>query len=353
MVNVSKATLIYVAVLVLVFAGLAVAYKFILEAQTQQFAAAEKFSQELESKSMSLARTFSQTDPEVVLRSYESQIEPWREAAERRTNQFQMSDAVETEEVPEDKLPRFYYEDRYLELARAFYEDLAQRGMMQAVNLGSTGGGMGGMGGMGGGKSGGFSGSGSGLFGAQDPSGLAGSAIDEEQINYWLWRLRLGIETVQQVLDAGAVYIGGIDIWDKHTEYGVLECYSVGLYFGMRMQDFIEFTNQILTDPDQYYRIDGLRIGNRNLASSADPILEIEMVLTRARFVEGGTPAASRGVGGGRMDSGFDSGMGGFMDPFGMPGMGPMGGRGSKSRGAPVQRKKAWYESLWDSLWPF
>jgi hypothetical protein len=87
------------------------------------------------------------------------------------------------------------------------------------------------------------------------------------------------------------------------VEQEVLEMRTVGFSFLMRAEDLVAFL-QALQRENRYFNVNAIRVKNRNLLSDpayGPPYLEVEMLLTFSRYLEGkqvsGAPAAAAASG--------------------------------------------------------
>ncbi len=332
-----KQSIIYVAILAVVFAALYAGHRVFVAAQLKQFDEAQKFAQDLEAKAKVFQTTFGGVRPELVVERWQKAMDPWMQAALQRQDYFSMGDVLTVEAVPEGELPLFFYEDQYNKILTELTKELSSK----QVALNWTG------------------------FGAPSPDQLGGQALTNDDVEYWLRLLKEGVDTVQLLVNAGAVQIYSVEIWPKRTEYGVLEAHTAGLAFMMQLEPLAKFINQLATDPKRYCNVNALRITNQNLVSPANPWLQVEMLITRTSFLPDGTPTTTAGsassasgmsgmpgmpgMGGG---SGMMGMMGGGMP--GMPGMpGMQGPAGDTGVGAPRKDAQKKQESWWKKWWPF
>jgi hypothetical protein len=186
-------------------------------------------------------------------------------------------------------------------------------------------------------------------FGAPAPQNVGGISLQPDEVQEWLSDLAYGADAVRFLMDAGANPIRTIDIWPPREEYGVLQMHTMGMDFMMNLGTLVDFINELTYNNQRFYKIESLRVVNRNLLGAPDPLLEVQMVLTMASLQEGGTPQAGPEAGGTGGGGGAwwaepaDEG-GGFF--------GDAGGEGEEG-GGPTPRVRRRERSWWEKLWPF
>ena len=301
-------------ILVILAAVLGGGYQFYFKERLQQYAEDEKVYQDLEKKLSELESKFSNTRPDRVLEVWSAAVQPWVEAVNDRKKIFNLGTATEIVPVPEGKIPRFHYEEQYNQMFATLLQETYQKGVYFPQTS----------------------------FGAPAPSTLTGRAPTAEEVHAWLQLIAFGSDTVRLLMNNGAVQIFAIEVWPPWQQ-GTLEMRSVGLSFSMTLRNLVDFIDNLTGDPRQYYNINAIRIANRSLRLSADPLLEVAMVLTRAKFDETAAPATVAVAGGGAPGaSPFGGG-----SPFGGFGLGASGQSGTGSTA--TDKKQSW----WKKILPF
>jgi hypothetical protein len=309
-----KPTIILIVVLLVMIAVIAGGYQFYVKDMFARFDRDEQFYEQLQSKLRSLESTFNTTEPQVVVDAWQGAVQPWAQAAAARTNYYEVE--VEVEPVPENRTAPYHYRDEYRDIVQGLQQEVRQRGVMLVwQNF---------------------------LDNVPSPDNVIGQAeVEDEMVEKWLRRLTYGRQTVNLLMDGNPAAILDLQVWPPYQE-GVLEKWTTGVVLRTRMSDFVEFVNNLISDPNTYYEIDALKVSNANLRQP-DPVLTVAMLLTRARY-EPDAPAAAA--------PSDDRRPGGMMDPFmDDPFMFPGGDMGREGRGpAPTQQPQ---ESWWQKLWPF
>ncbi|MFP4173723.1 MAG: hypothetical protein ACLFV4_12505 [Candidatus Hydrogenedentota bacterium] len=326
-------------VMVLLFvAALGGSWQFYFRERLEQYAENQQHLEELEEKLNTLESAFAAedggvVDPEFVIARWQEAVEPWSEALTQRASFFEIEALPEEPLVPEDETPRFYYEEQIEERV----QELFQYAWDNNCNIPQT------------------------TFGVPTQEQVSGQEVNREQAERWLRRFNFGDAAMRRFIDANALQINEFQVWPPRMEYGILEMRTVGAFFYMRINDLVPMLESFGRE-DQYYTVDALRITNTQLIAQQNPPLQIEMLLTQARFIadeDEREAAASRraqqqGQGGG--GSGGPGGGGPFSG-------GPGGGSGGPSEGSPgppqpdqsqQQQQQQEDDGGWmDWLWPF
>ena len=173
-----------------------------------------------------------------------------------------MADAFDIEEVPEGKIARFHYEEQYSEMMQEYLQELRSRGIPAPTDG----------------------------FDVPYPDRLTSATVTDDDVEDWLRRISFGKDTVRLLMDAGARYIGAVEIWPTRTEQGVLQMWTVGVSMMIRWDDLVRFLDEMSAESDEYFNIEAIRIVNQNLNQPATAPLQVEMVFTRADYDETGRP---------------------------------------------------------------
>jgi len=305
----NKQSIIFAMVLLLVFGALWAGYQFSVKEKWERYGDDQAFFDALEAKRQHFEKTFSRTLPEVVVTRWEEAVDPWKKAVEDRTRIYDIEDAFQIVPVPEGKMAWFHYEDQFREMLSSLQMDV----LTQQVRMTPT------------------------SFGAPSPESVSTQTLQNSDVEEWLRLIAFGTDTVEMLMEAGAYEISAVEIWPPRTVGGVLEMRTVGLAFMMRLDSLAEFLDTKTSDSREFYDINGFRIVNRQLRASPDPFLEVEMLLTRADFVEGGqvqaqatsaAPAPARNI-------------------FGGGGSAPGLGRRDGASTTPKVRRSSWVSKLW------
>jgi len=313
---ISKQTIVMVLLLIIALAAIGAGYQFWVKETLERYNEDERYSEQLERKLETLQTTFARTKPELVLEQWRNVIEPWEQSIAQRKQYFTLGAATQIEEVPEGKLARYHYEEQYNELLPALQQEVYEKGVYYQV----TG------------------------FGVPAPPSLSGTTIREADVERWLRRIAFGSDTVRMLVNANARYIQAVELWPPRTEQGVLRMHTAGLAFTMNLADLVTFIDQLTTDRRQFYDINAIWIANRNLVASAEPLLEVQMLVTRAEVIEGAKPQ----VGGGRTQG--SSPFGGF-SMFSSSGSGSGASSSTSSASGSSSRSSSRSSKPWWKFW--
>ncbi len=317
-------------VMVLLFlAALGGSWQFYFRERLEQYAENQQHRQALAQKLDTLSSTFAAEDggtvePEFVIAQWRDAVEPWSQALTQRASFFEIEALPDEPLVPEDATPRFYYEERIEEKVN----DLFRYAWENNCAIPQT------------------------TFGVPSGEQVAGQQIDREQAERWLRRFNFGDSVMRRLIDANALQINELEVWPPRVEYGILEMRTVGAFFFMRINDLVPMLEAFGRE-DQFYTVDGLRISNTQLIAQQNPPLQVEMLLTQARFIRDDDEREAAATRTAQRDQ---RGPGG-------PGAGPMGGpggpRGPSPQGDQQQQQQPQQQQQDDDggwlswLWPF
>ena len=315
-----------IVMVLLFFAALGGSWQFYFRERMEQYAENQQHLQQLEQRVNTLQGMFAAEDggtvePEFVIAQWREAVEPWSEALTQRASFFEIEALPDEPMVPEDTTPRFYYEEQIEEKV----EDLFRYAWENNCAIPET------------------------TFGVPSRDQVSGQQIDRENAERWLRRFSFGDSVMRRLIDANALQINELEVWPPRVEYGMLEMRTVGAFFYMRINDLVPMLEAFGRE-DQYYTVDGLRITNTQLISQQNPPLQVEMLLTQARFIadeDERQPAAARTA---QRDDRRDRGMD---DPFGDPFAGGPGGPGQQQQRQQQQPQQDDGGGLLGWLWPF
>ena len=312
-------------VMVLLF-GLALlgGWQFYYREWAEQYAENQQHLNALEQKLNTLQSTFEAADggavePEFVIARWREAVEPWSAALAQRASFFEIEALPDEPLVPEDVTPRFYYEERIEEKTEELYRYAWQNNCAIPQTT----------------------------FGVPSRDQVAGQQVNREYAESWLRRFNFGASVMRHLIDANALQINELEVWPPRTEYGMLQMRTVGAFFYMRIDDLVRMLDSFGRG-DQYYTVDGLRITNSQLIAQRNPPLQVEMLLTQARFLAdederaaAATRTAQRDERGGMYGDPFD-------DPFGDPFMdGPPARQQQQQQQQQQQDDGGWLQWLW------
>jgi hypothetical protein len=267
-----KHHVIPIIILLVVIAGVAAVYQVYVKEQIQEFQENEKRIEALKNRIDRFEETFKGQDglpvkPEVAVSQWRSQVQPFLEAVRRQSRYFHFGQAMSgVPLVPENQEPKFHYTTEIPKQTYELQQYAATNNTILARNF---------------------------MFGAPTVEDMMGQNPTEEEVNDWLTEFRFGFSIVKMLVDGGAARINEIVIWPEREEMQLLEMRTVGLRFQMTVDNLADFLEQFYGE-DRYFNVNGIRIQNSNLLSPQKPLLDIELVLTQAGFLE---ENASQGMG--------------------------------------------------------
>lgn len=278
----SKTVVIMVFLLLAAFGGMAAGYQFYVKDRMKELNDHLAREEALKNKIQQMQTAFADIEtgkgikPEFVLAEYRGQLGPWRESVQRRGAYFELRSDTQDIEVPEGSVPRYYYKEQYPKLL----QDLTTKAYTEQTYLNPA----------------------AATFPVPDPASYDGQNPKPELIEEHLRDIAFYTDMAELLIAHNAVSINGIFPWpavnDGNIRSGDLIKRSTGLDFSMGLGDLTNFWNTLLRD-DQYWSIDALRITNTNLRDP-NPLLNVQMLLTQARYVEkqAAGPAAGGDAGG-------------------------------------------------------
>lgn len=240
-----------------VFAAAGAVYEFYLKSRLAEYRQNIARMEELESRLQDLETTFEGTKPEVIVKATKLEIGPLAEAVQSRAQFFELPD-VEDPELPEQGLYRFIYEEKYNERFEKLSRDAYSRNIY--LNPGID-------------------------FGVQSPEALSGQLVSKNQAEAWLRRIDFGSQVTRRLIEANARAIRNIVLWPFTEERNLLRVRRVGLDIQMPIEDLVRFLDELRLE-DKYTNVEAIRVRNANLNSNYEPLLDVEMVLSYADYIE-------------------------------------------------------------------
>ena len=277
--KINKTLVIMVVLLLAAFGGMAAGYQFYVKDRMKELNDHLAREQALKTKIQQMQTAFADIEtgqgikPEFVLAEYRNQLGPWRDSVQRRGAYFELHTDARDIEVPEGAVPRYYYKEQYPKLL----QDLNTKAWSEQTALAAN-------------------------FPVPDPATYDGQNPNPETIEEHLRDIAFYTDIAELLIAHNAVRIESIVPWEPVTDdsirSGDLVKRTTGLHFTMSLTDLTNFWSTLLRD-DQYWSVDGLRIANNNLRDP-NPILDVQMLLTQARYVEKQAvgPAAAGDAGG-------------------------------------------------------
>ncbi len=267
----TKVRIIYAAVLFAVLGAYAAVYQFYFREKLASYRRDEELKQMLDRTYEELRQAFAGVDPDMLTREWRAQIQPWTDAVTERGRYFNFAGWFVHERPPQEgPILKFWYDEQSNKMILALYQKVVER--MGRYDL--------------------FPPDIRAELGVPTVDDWAGIDVNEALVSEALSRLAFGIRVCEMMLDAKATRISRVAIWPQRIEDELLRKQTVGLAFSMGARDLVRFIDEQLRTADRYFTIDGLRITYPYIAYNVDPQLNVEMLLTMARYEPRQAPAA-------------------------------------------------------------
>ena len=186
-------------------------------------------------------------------------MQPWSEAAERRSRIFNLGDFDKVEPIPETGVvPKAEYVKRIEAMKNQIMLDAYSKGVAIIPGVDP-------------------------YFGQPTPTELAGTSPTSVEATRWLKDAQFGGEVTRMLLKSGALQIDSLVIWPARTENGVLQSFTIGTAVWMRMRELCAFLQDLQYDEQKYFQINGFRVQNPYLRVQ-DPPLRVEVLFTMASY---------------------------------------------------------------------
>ncbi len=273
----TKARIIYVLILAAVLSVYVAVYQFYFKEKLALYRQDVQLRDTLEGAYANLQEKFGGAKPEVVVREWRTQIQPWSDAVLDRAKYFNYGDWF----IPRETIPtqstgilKFTYDEMANKMVADLYKrvgekmgqyDLFPEDIRQQIGIPSL-------------------------------EDLAGVDVTLDQVKEHLSRLTFGIRLCDLLLDAKATSVEKITIWPVRKEKNLLDYQTAGLAFTIAMKDLTSLFEETLHTADRYFSIDALKITYPYVGYNVDPELNIEMLLTQGAF--SGMPKLKEGAAG-------------------------------------------------------
>jgi hypothetical protein len=281
-----KPQIIGVLVLLAALGAFGAVYQFYFAEKLEKYKQDEMFKDQLETTYFDLEEFFDARDPDMLVSEWKSQVQPWVDARNDRAQFFSEGDWYEYEAAREEGgLLRVWYGEKSNEMIYELYQRVNTSGLYgfpQDIRQ---------------------------EFGVPYADDWANVNVTEKMVTRELRQLSFGIALCEALIDAKVRAINRLDIWDpreRPKDQGLLVFRTVGVDCYMSMKDFIDFVEDELMLADRYFEIDQLRISNPQIAASRsqEPVMQIQFLLTQARYVGNTDQGASGAPGAPGMQAG-------------------------------------------------
>lgn len=267
----NRGTIISVLVLVLALGAFGAVYQFYFKPKLEAYKLDEQLEARLQTAYDEVTEMFAGRDPEMLVRAWRDEIQPWREAYAQRTSFFSWGNWNVHEPIPQEgPILKFWYEEQSNKMLFELYEKVGQ-------NFGNYA-----------------------LFPADIRRDLGVRTVDElnedteQAISWELTKLNYGITMSNLLMNAKATSIQHIYLWPPRQDPAhnqLLRLRTMGLAFTMSSRDLVAFIEEQFRLANRYFNIDGIRITYPYIAYNAEPQLQVEMLVTQANYA--GRPSGS------------------------------------------------------------
>lgn len=262
-----KQYIVPIVVLILFAGGMGAVYQFYFRIQLEQYAKNTQMQADLNKRLEELQTTFSGADkrpvsPDEFVSQWRGAVQPWNDALVDRSTYFIIPEP--TERAPENAVPKFFYRERFPTLIT----QLQQYAYSRSVMIPDT------------------------TFGAPLPSDLDNRSVDADQVNGWLRQLSAGTDVIKLLVDNGAAQVVEVDLWPAYIDNDLLEKRTVGVRVLITLEKLTAFLDKLYAE-SRYFNVDAVRIHNTSVRTPYQPWLEVEMLITQAKYVEGGQAKAA------------------------------------------------------------
>lgn len=254
---------------IVMFGGAGAIYQFYFKNQLAEYGENLARRDRLHSRIKELEEKFDRTVPEDVVRNTRRQIQPLKDAVEKRAEFFRMPRPAEETPLPEDGIWRFVYRDLYEEKFRKLQQfawDHVPRGYIaQSIS-----------------------------FGVNPPDA---GRIEKDEVRDRIDLLDTRMGFARELLDAGILEIYDIRFWSPRSYGDILEMQTIGVQVRTTFPALAKFFDQLRTQ-DMFVTVDALEMHLAQSPRGIDysPYIDVSMLLTMARKADVATTAG--GVGG-------------------------------------------------------
>jgi hypothetical protein len=283
--------------------------------------------------------------PDALVKAWSNEVQPWEDAVVARAPFFNLGDFMDIEEPPEESMLKFYYDEKMRGMLDKLKNDAYNRQPPFQYPYEST-------------------------FGASRMADFSGRNMTKVDVKKNLKRIKFADSMLRMLMTAKAVQLKTIDFWPPRTECdGMLGVLPIGLDFSIMMKDLTAFLDSLRMNESRYFTVSAISIQNTNLLTPMEPVLDVQMLLLQAYFIEKesapAAPAAPAVGGPGMGQPGMGQpGMGqpGMGQPaIGQPGAGQPGAgqqnmmsrKNQEDKGPPPTKFQTWWRNFRRNYLPF
>ncbi|MBI4557398.1 MAG: hypothetical protein HY706_07440 [Candidatus Hydrogenedentes bacterium] len=268
---VTRQQIIAFVVLLLVVSAFGGVYQFYFKQRLEEYSKDQAYLDQLKGKLVALEKTFFKTRPDIVVDQWRGAVQPWVVAVEGRSRYFSPANMYEFEPVPEGKIPKFHYQEQLPRMLEQLQRDANVRGCIIPYTT----------------------------FGMPTGESLGGHSVLKADVETWLRSVSLGCYMTRLLIDAKATRVNQVEIWPTRVQFDVLEMQTIGFSFEMSLENFVSLAEKMRRD-SHYYTFEALRVENPYLRYpyAGGPPLQINMLLTTAKFLPDKSVLSTQPVGG-------------------------------------------------------
>jgi hypothetical protein len=264
-----KEQIIWGLILFAVLGAFGGVYQFYFKEKMASYAKDAIAKKNAEDAYSKLNTTFEGFKPDDVIAAWSGVVQPWKDEVLERGKYFNDSGWREGTKPPEDvAILRFWYDKQLKEEVTKIYTDVFQaNGLYQVPPMDVL------------------------LkeFRVQTLEEYQGRDMTRQDVNRELANLAFGNQICRMMAKAKVSYLSHVYLWpgrELKEHEGLLRFWTVGLEFGMNMRDLVNFVDNNLRTADRYFNIEGIKIQYPYVGYNVEPMLNVQMIVTMARFIE-------------------------------------------------------------------